>query len=92
MTIKRLVLAAVAMSGVIVTVAISPTSAETTWKQGIHHRTRIVIHPRPLEGPYPGWQVGSNAYPAHSVPLAAYPAAGGIGITLVPFGWTGWRR
>jgi len=42
-------------------------------------------------GTYPGWASGSNAYPAHRVPLAAYPAPGGIGITFAPFGWTGWR-
>ena len=91
MTVKRLVLAAVAVSATIVTVAVSAASAETTWKHGVRHRTRIVIHPRWVEGTYPGWQVGSNAYPAHRVPIAAYPAPGGIGITFAPFGWTGWR-
>jgi hypothetical protein len=83
MVVRNLGWAAVALIA-----ATSAASAATSWHG--KHRARIVIHPR-VVGTYPGWASGSNAYPAHRVPLAAYPAPGGIGITFAPFGWTGWR-
>ena len=86
MIAKRLILAAVAA-----TAAMSAASAHPYWTRT---HTRVVIHPRTV-GTYPGWASGSNAYPGHRVPLAAYPSPGGIGITFQPFGWrgpTGWGR
>ena len=80
MMVKRLVLAAVAAIA-----AMSAASAHPYWSRA---HTRVVIHPHAV-GTYPGWASGSNAYPAHRVPLAAYPSPGGIGIAFEPFGWTG---
>ena len=86
MRVKSLVLAALA-----VTTLVPAASAHVYWTRP---HTRVVIHPRAV-GTYPGWASGSNAYPAHRVPVAAYPSPGGIGITFEPFGWrgpTGWGR
>jgi hypothetical protein len=80
MIVKCLVLAVLAG-----TAAASMASAQPYWTRA---HTRVVIHPR-MAGSYPGWAEGSNAYPAHRVPLAAYPSPGGIGITFEPFGWSG---
>ncbi len=86
MIAKRLVLAALAA-----TAAVSMASAHP-YRTRTH--TRVVIHPRTV-GTHAGWVRGAEFYPAHLVPLAAYPSPGGIGITFEPFGWAGpngWGR
>lgn len=54
-----------------------------------HYRTyqRVVIHPRVVNPAQEAWWYGSSAYPAHEVPLAAYPNPGGIGLMWAPYGW-----
>ena len=53
------------------------------------HRTHVVIQ-RDVYGWQNGFGAGPGGYPAHSVPLAAYPAPSGIGIVFRPFGWQRW--
>lgn len=51
------------------------------------HRTHVVVYPRDPYGPENGWGSGPGGYPAHSVPLAAYPNPYGLGLIFEPFGW-----
>ena len=64
-----------------------------------HARSHVTVYPRNAYGWENGYGSGPGGYPAHSVPLAAYPNPGGIGLTWAPYGWNdgsyrrdgGWR-
>jgi ABC-type sugar transport system substrate-binding protein len=72
----------------VIVLAIAALASATSAADAKHrHHTRVVIHPTYVHPATQAWWYGSAAYPAHMVPLAAYPSPGGIGLIWAPFGW-----
>jgi len=71
---------------VVLAIAALLSGTSAAYAKAHRHHTRVAdaayVHPATQ-----AWWYGPAAYPAHAVPLAAYPSPGGIGLIWAPFGW-----